>query len=319
MGYCCTQLGRYFDAKSHYTAILKFDFKNISALSALGAIYERENNYREALLYYRQFAIVDSTNSFAFKRCGNAALKLGQTIDAIHNLLKARLLNPTDMEVIEQLSSLAIAAGQLEDAEKLLDEGLEIDGNNIRLLQTQARLWSKRKEYQLAADAIEKTLYQGDTSDYYQMLLAISYCQLDSFDKAIYHLEDLVTRKKDTEQTHEYLGFAYRKRGDLALGQFHYEMAIKMGISEKIDAYYANLGETLEKQGKYREAIAQYEKAYSYNSKAAYLFCLGYNYDLAYKEKRTALKYYKQYLASQDKEYQDYTLKRVEALKNITK
>lgn len=319
MAYCSNQLGRYFDAKSHYNKVLKLDFKNIQALSSLGSIYERENNYQEALLYYQAFAKTDSTNSFAFKRCGNAALKLGQTIEAIRNLLKARVLNPTDMEVIEQLSSLAIAAGQLKDAEKLLDEGLEIDGNNIRLLQNQARLYTKRKDYRLAADAIEKTLYQGDTTDYNQMLLAISYCQLDSITKAIYHLEHLVNRKKDTEQTHEYLGFVYRKKGDLLRSQFHYEIAIKLAISEKIDAYYANLGETLEKQGKHREAIAQYEKAYSYNEKAAYLFCIGYNHDLAYKDRRAALKYYKQYLATKDKEYQDYTLKRVEELKNITK
>lgn len=319
MGYCCTQLGRYFDAKSHYSAVLKLDFKNIQALSSLGSIYERENNYREALLYYRQFAATDSTNSVAYKRCGNAALKLGQTIDAIHNLLKTRVLNPSDMEVIEQLSSLAIAAGQLEDAEKLLDEGLEIDGNNIRLLQNQARLYTKRKDYRLVADAIEKTLYQGDTSDYYQMLLAISYCQLDSFDKAIYHLEDLVSRKKDTEQTHEYLGFAYRKNGDLPLSQLHYETAIKMGISEKIDAYYANLGETLEKQGKHKEAIEKYEKAYSYNPKPEYLFFLGFNSDSAFKDKRVALKYYKRYLASKHKDYADYTQKRTEELKNIAK
>lgn len=319
MGYCCTQLGRFFDAKSHYTAVLKLDFKNIAALSALGSIYERENNFREALLYYRQFAIVDSTNSFAFKRCGSNALRLGQTIDAISNFLKARELNPRDMEVIEQLSSIALAAGQLDDAEKLLDEGLEIDGNNIRLLQTQARLWTKRKEYRLAADAIEKTLYQGDTSDYYQMLLAISYCQLDSINKAIYHLEHLVNRKKDTEQTHEYLGFAYRKKGDLPQSQFHYETAIKMGISEKIDVYYANLGETLEKQGKHREAIAQYEKAYSYNPKPEYLFFLGYNSDSAFKDKRVALKYYKQYLASKHKEYASYTQNRADELKTIIK
>jgi len=315
MAYCSTQLGRYFDAKSHYNALLKLDSKNTQALSSIGSIYERENNYREALLFYQAFAKVDSTNSYVCKRCGLAALKLQQTPDAIAYFLQSRQLNPTDIEIIEQLSALAISAGQLNDAEKLLNEGLAIDGSNIRLLQIKARLHIKRKEYNLVAKALEKTLAQGDTSDFYQMLLAISYVQLDSIDKAIFHLEHLVSRKEDTEQTHEYLGFAYRKKGELELSQFHYEMAIKLGITEKIDAYYANLGETLEKQGKYRQAIEHYQKAYNYNPKAAYLFNIAYNHDLAYKDKRTAVKYYKQYLATKDKEHADYTQRRIEALK----
>lgn len=317
LAYCYFQLGRYPDAKLFYNSILKLDSTNTQAISSLGSIFEKENNQREALRYYVYWASLDSSSSFAFKRSGFTAIRSGLGTEGILFFLKAHELNPADIETIDQLSTLYLQSEQLDYAEQVLQKGLNIDPNNIRLLQNKARLFNKRKDYSTVIQAIEKTMAQGDTSEYYQMMIGVAYLQLDSLDKGIFNLEEITRRKEDTEHTHQYLGLAYRKKGDAKKGIEHFEKAIQKGISEKIDSYYADLGAIYESQGSYRKAIEQYQKAQTYQMKPEYTFFLARNHDLAYKDKKTALKLYEQYVATKDPEFKGYAEQRILQLKEI--
>lgn len=317
IAYCNFQLGRYPDAKMFYNQVIKQDSSDTQAISSMGSIYEQENNYREALSYYVYLTMIDSTNSYAYKHCGNAALYLGWANEAVTFYLKAHELNESDMEVIDKLSSLYIASDQLEYAETILNRGLARDPNNIRLLQNKARLFNKRKDYQVVIHAIEKTMAQGDTSDYYQMTIAVAYLQLDSIERSIYNLEHIIRREKDTEHTHQYLGMAYREKGDLDKSVEYFQKAIEKGISEKIDTYHGDLAAVHETRGDFRKAIEHYQRAYDYKAKPRYLFFLARNNDLAYKDKRMALKYYEQYLHTKDQEFREYTEQRMGQLKEL--
>ncbi len=315
LAYCHFQLGRYPDAKLFYHAVLKQDSTDTQAISSLGTIFERENNHREALRYYVYWASIDTTNSYAFKRCGYASLRTGQGTEAILYFLQAHGLNPADMETIDQLSSLYIAADQTDYAEQVLRKGLNMDPDNIRLLQNKARLFNKKRDYPTVIQSIEKTMAQGDTSEYYQMMAAVAYLQLDSLTPAIGHLEAIVKRLEDTEHTHHYLGLAYRKKGNIAKSIEHFEQALQRGISGKVHIYHADLGAIHEEKGDYRRAIVHYQKAREYEPKAEYLFFLARNHDLAYKDKRIALKQYEQYLATKDEKYRKYAEDRIQQLK----
>ncbi len=317
MAYCQFQLGRYPDAKLFYNQVLKQDSTHTQSISSLGSIFERENNYREALRYYIYWASIDSTNSYAFKRCGYSALRSGLGMEAILYFLQAHGLNPSDIEIIDQLSSLYLASEQLEYAEAILQKGLNIDPNNIRLLQNKSRIFNKRKDYPTVVSAIEKTMALGDTSEYYQMMIGVAYLHLDSLDKAIMNLAHIVQREEDTEHTHHYLGLAYHKKGDFAKSITHYEKAIAKGISPKIDTYYADLGAIAETQGDFRKAIAHYQKAFEYNPKNEYIFFIARNNDLAFKDKRMALRYYEQYMTTKDEKFKEYAEQRIVQLKEI--
>lgn len=317
IAHCHVQLGHYAEAKLFYNTLLQLDSTNTQAIGSLGAIFERENNYREALRYYVYWAALDSTNSFAFKRSGYCAVRTGRGLEGRLFFARAHDLNPADIETIHQLSTLYIQSDQLENAEQLLNIGLAIDATNTRLLQNQARLASKRKNYPTVIQAIEKTMAQGDTSEYYQTLLGIAYLQIDSLDKGIFHFEEIIRREEDSDQTHHYLGLAYRQQRNLKKSIEHFEIAIQKGISEEIDTYYADLGAVYESQGSYRTAIESYQKAQTYEAKPKYLFFEARNHDLAYKDKSKALKLYQQYLATKDPEFKEYAEKRILQLKEI--
>ena len=148
-------------------------------------------------------------------------------------------------------------------------------------------------------------------------MIGVAYLDVDSIDQAIFHLESIIEREKDTEHTHHYLGLAYREKEMHDKSIEHFERAIKKGISPKIDIYHSDLAAVLELEYDYKAAAQHFEKAYEYKGKKEYLFHQARNYDLYYKDKKIALKYYKKYLATNDEKYKDYTKQRIEQLKEI--
>lgn len=315
IAYCHSQLGRYPDAKMFYGEVLKVDSSNAVALSSLGGLYEQEYNYRKARDYFETLIAIDSTNSFYHKRNGYLALRLGDALGGLSAFLKAHQLNEADIETISQLASIYLAMEALDYAEQMLEKGRRIDPRNIKLLQAKARLHSKRKEHPAVVDAIENTMAQGDTSEYYQMMLGVAYLQIDSVERALFHLQDIVRRREDTEHTHHYLGLAYRTLGALDKAAEHFDKAVKKGISEKMGVYYSGLAGVYEEKGALKEAIRYYEEALRYEKQPETIFYLARNCDQYYKDKKIALRYYQQYLDSGDGKYREYTEQRIQQLR----
>lgn len=317
LAYCYFQSGRYKDARLFYQEVLKNDSLNTNAISTLGAIYERETNFAAAKKQYERLITIDTSNAYYFKRNGYMALRLGQAIPAIAYFLKAHEISESDIEVLDQLITIYLSMGELEFAERLLEKGLHLDAKNIKLLHNKARLNQKRKEHDQVIEAIELAMEQGDTSNYFQMMIGVAYLHVDSIDQAIFHLEAIVAREKDTEHTHHYLGLAYREKGEKEKSIIHLEKAIELGISPKIDIYHSDLAAVFETKYQYKKAAQHFEKAFEYKKKEEYLFHQARNCDLYYKDKKIALKYYKRYLATNDKKYKEYTTQRIEQLKEI--
>lgn len=317
IAYCNQQSGRYPDALIFYNKVLTLDSLNTNALSSIGSIYERTSNYRQAERYYRQLIQIDTSNAYYYKRNAYVAQRLNKVLQSVIYFLRAHELNEADIETIDQLSNLYLALNDLESAELMIGRGRNIDPNNVGLLYNQARLEQKRKNHESVAVSIEKAMAQGDTSDYYQMMLGVAYIHLDSVEQAIEHLEAIVDRGKDSEYTHHYLGLAYRSKEEHEKSIEHFEKAIELGISEKMGDFQADLASVLIEQNNYRSAIAHYREALKYKPAAEHLFHLARACDQYYKDKKIAMKYYEQYLSTDDKKFRNYTEQRIKQLKEF--
>ena len=317
IAYCHTQLGRYRDAKLYYNKILGLDSLSAIAMSSLGGLFEKELNYVKAREYYGRLIEIDTSNSYYYKRNGFLALRVDKPLEALGHFSRAYRLNDKDLEVIDMMCSIYLALGAFEAVEPLLKEGLNLDGKNIKLLQTQARLRQKLKDHEGVVESIEKTMVQGDTSDYYQMMIGVAYLKTDSVDKAIEHLTAIVLRGEASEHTHHYLGLAYLENEELDSSVVHLEKAAELGISKKMAIYHADLAKVKQIQYQYKDAINHYEEAYAYSEKPEHLFQLARNCDLYYKDKRIANKYYQKYLATGNEKFKQYTLDRMKQLREI--
>jgi tetratricopeptide (TPR) repeat protein len=317
IAYCNFQSGRYPDAKLFYQSALKLDSLNTVAISSLGSIYERELNYKKAFSQYQKLIQIDTTNAYYYKKNGFTAIRIGEPFYAIAYFLKAHDLNSNDIEAIDQLSSIYLAIDQPEYAEKMIAKGLFIDPNNIKIRYAKAKLAQKQKDYPTVVQNIQRAMVQGDTSNYYQMMLGAAYLQLDSLDEAIFHLEEIVKREKDTQYTHHYLGLAYRDKDEKEKSEQHFKKAIELGVSPKMGIFQADLAAFYAEENQYKKAFDHYQKAYEYTGQASFLFHTARNADLYYKDKNIAMRYYKKYLKTNDKKFRQYTTDRIKQLKEI--
>lgn len=317
IAYCNFQMGRYPDAKMFYRQVLAEDSVNTNALSSLGTIYERELNYREAETCYLKLLEIDTTNSYYYKRNGYTAMRLGKTVAGIDFFLKGHQVNESDIEIIDQLCQIYLSFDELDYVEQMLHKGLSLDPNNIKLWHNKSRLHQKRKEHEGVVESIEKTMSQGDTTNYYQMMLGVAYLQIDSIDLAILNLEAIVARDKASEYTHHYLGLAYRVKEDIPKSIEHLETAIGLGISKKMPDFHADLASVHEYENNLNRAIRHYKSAVEYGDTPEHIFHLARLSDKYYKDKSPALKHYRNYLKTGDQKYRQYVTDRIDQLKEI--
>jgi tetratricopeptide (TPR) repeat protein len=315
IGYCNTQLGRYKDAKMFYQQVLGLDSLHIGAISALAGISERENNHRQALDWYSRLIGLDSLNSYYHKKAGIARLRLGDGMSAVFSFREAYQLNDSDLELMDYLSALYLELSADSSAEIILRRGLNIDPGNVRLLHNSARLYSKRRDHAAVTAAVERSRSEGDSSHYYQMVLAVAYLQLDSLDAGIALLEDLDAQEKGTEHVYAYLGTAWRKKGNTERAEFWYNKALTAAISPKTGSYYADMAAIKAEQKDFKNAADLYEKAYSYSNLPKDLFFWAQYNDLYFKDKGAALRLYQRYLNTNDKEYRERVETRVRQIR----
>lgn len=315
IAYCHQQLGRYQDAKIYYNEVLKQDSTHVRALIAHADIATREANYARAQIYYEALIRLDSTNSYYYKQAAYTALRRNAVIPAVRQFLEARRLNPEDLEVIDQLADIYIALDDLASAENVVEKGLHQDQKNIKLLRNKARIHQKKQENEAVVETVNRIMEQGDTTDYYQMILGVAYLKLDSLDQGIFHLTQIEKREKADDRIFHYLGLAYFEKEELEKAREYFELAIEAGISQKMYAYHGDLALLFDKQHQLRPAIQHYKQSLEYRNNNEYLFHLAHASDRYYKDKRIAFDLYQQYLKTNDNKNRTFTSERLEQLK----
>ena len=317
LAWCYLQTGNYSESKLYFQKVLKNDPQHVVSISNLGYLFEKELNYIEAQKYYRQLIQIDTTNSYYYRLNAFNLLKTNNVLQGLAYFNKAHTLNPKDLVVINELSDVYFDLDALEYAETMVEKGLELSPDNLRLLYTNARIQNKKKAYPEVITLLEKTQMLRDTHPYYQTILGVAYLHLGSIEKAIFQLEHIVNQDKATEHAHHFLSIAYDEKGDIQQSMHHLEKTIGKAISPKISTYYEELATHYDKRKDYKAALSLYEEAYAHSEDATYLFYIARNTDLYYKDKGMAQRLYQKYLASGHKEFKEYSVKRIAQLKEI--
>ncbi len=314
LGYCYFQMGNFLEAKYSFQATLKLDSTNITALSNLAAISERELNYRKAKAYYSELIELDSTNSYYHRQQALVAQKQSDIASAAIHFSKAHRLNERDLATINDLAVIYLELKAPEYARQVIDKGIAIDSNNIRVRYTNARVCNAFDDYAGVVGAIQGAMIQGDSTPYFQMMVGAAYLKMDSINRAIYHFTRLIDREKDSEHTHHYLALAYEVKEEIEKSTFHFGEAIKKGISKKVPRYHQDLAELYERKKQYGKAYEHYRAAHNYAPQNELLFLIAINADRYFKDKSIALRYYQKYASSRDEKYSTYARQRIDEL-----
>ena len=247
--------------------------KGQSALDRGTQLY-KQGRYLEAVKYFEEATKLNPGLLKAWKNLGRAHFKSGKTNEALLVWKTILKIEPGDQELQNSVGFILMAKGQWRRAIPYLEKSLKTDSsqNIVRL-----RLGSAYKEtgqYNRAILLLEQALnVQPDKQDIL-ILLADTYEIWGRRDRAIsiyekflpMHANDLTENKKSGIVRRLSILLARQADEWFHGGQFHRaEMFYKQALSWEPDNYriLLNLGWTLEKQGKYHEAIYHWKKVAS--------------------------------------------------------
>ena len=317
-GYCYLKTGQLQDAKKSFLKILGVNSNNLQALNQLGSILEKENNFKDGLYVYQHLIEIDSTNGYYYQRKAQIFEKNNQPYSAIADYNKALKLNPKDLESIVSLTRLYFSLELFQDALEVANKGLELQANNSKLLAYKMKVLYQLEDFNTVLTVSDRYFELGnDTTLLLAKVIGISQYHEKEFVESISTLEK-VYNAQEPEIVAYFIGIAYREIGNHSQSISYLNKAIDKGVSNNISTYYTNLAITYEEQEMYPQAIKAYQTAYKSSKENILLYHLARNYDLYYKDKKTAIEYYNLYLETKDSEnvvYLNYSEHRISELK----
>lgn len=295
IAYCYYKLGRYQEAEPRFLLLLEADSTDLSSHLYLGTIYESSFNYPKAIKHYHRLCQLDSTNGHYIKMLAQVYEKANLPSQALKLYEEAHALNTSDLVVLLQMADIHLRNKEYAVADSLADLALALDSTNLRVLLTKARSTYSLKDYPRAIECVEATRGRLDLVPFYQKMLGYAYLQVDSLDKAIHVLTNLLYEEQ-SEYTYSYLARAHALRGDVEKAKFFYEHAIKAGLSANLEQYHLALARLATVKGKLKDASAAYEEAFRYGGNPVCIYYKAQACEGFYADKQIAINQYKRYI-----------------------
>ena len=316
-GLSASRLGMHPRARQHFLNLELRDSTSLIALTQLANLYEQEENIPKAIKYHTRLSRLYPDRGYHFRKLGALYKSAGLRSDAVRYYDQALKLFPQDLAAIRGLSELYLLDRQFVNADSMLRAGLAQDSLNNRLHLLMARSQFLQKAYDSTAYYMEQIRGQYVLKPHHERMLGHAYVQVDSFERAVYHLMKALTNDGSKEYVHYNLFVAHEALEDTESAKYHLQEAIKEGTSDDLDLYHRNLARLYNEEDNLKEAIPHYQDAYKYGEDPLVLFYLARASDVYYKDKNVAVRYYARFIKSgyDHPEYRDYSGKRMRYLK----
>lgn len=132
------------DAKKKLSDLEKLDFiddKNKAEIKAAYAlIYWKNNNFEEAIKFYKEAISIDRNNSIYYKNIGTIYRELNKNELALDALKEAEKLSPNDIQTLWQLHYLYKLMGYKKEEKEYVDKMKLLSPNNPILCNTSVDL-----------------------------------------------------------------------------------------------------------------------------------------------------------------------------------
>jgi len=316
LAYTSRMSGNLPDAEVYYLRLFAKDSTNTATLFSLGNINLTRRNNQKALTYYKKILLLDSTNFSVYKQL--ADLSTTDTINYTKYLQKANSINPIEPDVAYDLSMDYIVTLHPDKAPAVLNRALQADSANLLLLLCKANVVYAMKDYPETIKSCTKLLQSGEKNTKVINWLAISYYKTRQYKLCISTLQ-LLPDQSQNEATFFYTAMSYRALDDQPNAIVYFQKALADAISANTADYYVDLGDAYDSLHQTKKSLASYQKSLEFKEMSLTYYSIANVYDADLKDQKTALKYYKKYLAAkpdekEEKKYIDYTKARVAVL-----
>ena len=313
------KLGDLPVARKYFLELEKKDTSSWVALTSLASIYETNSNTPKAIKYYHKLIKHFPDNAINFRKLAQQYQKAGLKNEARNYYEQALEKNNKDQYTIKGLGELYLREKKYALTDSLLNLGLGRDSSNIQFNLLIANSKYLQKAYDSTVYYMEVIRGKYDLRPHQNKMLGYAYMQVDSLDRAIFHLTKAINDPGTKEYAHYNLGVAYEKQGNTEFALHHFQEAVKEGISDDVDLYHRNVARLYAKEEDLKAAIPHYQDAYKYGEDPLVLFYLARASDNYYKDKNIAIRYYTKFIKSNydHAEYQKYAADRKRYLKEL--
>src|SRR5437867_1781231 len=190
-----------------------------------GDRYFSKEQYREAILEYRNVLQIERTNPVAIRQIGLAHYQLGEPGQAFGFLLKSKELDPNNIEVRLKLGTMYLVARQQDRAHEEAAFLVEKDPKSLDALALLAGAANEPKEVDAAIRRLEAA--QGELGKRTKLQLALAGLHLRKRDLAGAEraLKEAVTAEPKSFEAHLALGEFYARKRDLPQAEREFKEA----------------------------------------------------------------------------------------------
>ncbi len=318
LAYTSQMSGHLPQAEQYYLKMMEIDTSNISVLSNLGNINNRRGNNAHAMLYYKKILKIDSTNFNVYRQLSDLSKDMGDVGSTIGYLQKANKINPLDGDAAYELGMYYLNLQQLPQADSTITKALNADTSNMVLTLGQTQIRYRQKKFEEVIALCLKLRYYGDVSASVTNMLGISYYMLKKYEECIAVLEPLEENQTDTESSWYYVAMSYKALNKQAQCVAALEKTLVKAISSNADVYYSEMADSYDKMKKLQASANAYQKALFFKESPLTLYALAVLYDEKLAYKKSAVTYFKKYIASKPPKkqlpYVDYAKSRLKVL-----
>ena len=202
-------------AISDLRVVLKNAPESVEALLLLARAHEVNNSVDLALDNYQRLLTIQPKNLLALMGSGRLLMAKNQPDDALTLLEAANAINDGIPDVVSLLAELYAGDQRWDDALSVSAKLTENDQTMTIGYYLQGRIYLQKKDFELAADSLEKSLELQPAGIETLGSLVEAYVELEQLDKAITFVAAHVEKYPTQLHAREVLSKLYRKNGDL--------------------------------------------------------------------------------------------------------
>lgn len=303
LAYTALMAGKLADAEIYYQRVYNADTTNMVALYNIAGVNLRRGNITKSFVYYGKYILKDTTNFVVYKQLASISASKFDVIAQLRYLQKANQINPTEFDVASDLGELYIKLDSLAPADKVLNQALAADPENVYLLQSLLKLYSAQKRWIETINTGEKLLRLGDAVISTITKLGIAYYHLKNYQCGLETLLAL-PQEQQTETTDYYTAVCYKELKDQKNAILYLNKAVIASVSPATATYYNEMADSYENLKQIKTALSTYKKALLYSKNLLTYYYIAVLYDSKFKDKHNALKYYKKYVAGKPEKWQ---------------
>jgi tetratricopeptide (TPR) repeat protein len=320
LGYANLMAGNLAAAEKSYQQLYLLQPGSIPVLFNLASISRRRGDEAKAKAYYLKIIKIDSLNFNVYRQLA-AMIEMPAAPDKIYYLKKANSLQPAHADVAFDLATGLNLIKRNDSAYVVLQTALSADTLNMSLLKAKMPVCISLEKIDETLKTGNLLMMAGDSSGYVLNNMGKAYYNKKNYSKALEMFTIIEKMQQQNESTLYYTSICYRELNDFTRAADYMKMAIKEGISPYTSKYYKVLGEIYEKNAMVKNARQSYFKSLEFENDGGVYYNLALLNDFKLNNKRAALQYYNQYLASKPnpdklKEVITYVNGRIDELKN---